>query len=51
MACMLLRMALLTALNKVQLLNPAAGVDNHLEELEVNKYMYTSTIGQPLYRK
>ena len=41
MACMLLRMPLLTALNKVQLLNPAVGVNNHLEEVEVNKYMYT----------
>ena len=50
MACMLLRMPLLTA-NKVQLLNPAVGVNNHLEELEVNKYMYIGTIGQPLYRK
>ena len=38
MACMLLRMALLTALNKVQLLNPAVGVNNHLEEVEVNKH-------------
>ena len=32
MACMLLRMPLLTALN------PVAGVNNHLEEVEVSKH-------------